>query len=437
MSDSKMAKRGPLVSLDTSYFQKASIRRMATLLNQHAEKWIDEYYMIFESDVPAARFQGPGVAIYASQLKAEQGALPKEVYSLKDTTVYWCERNMYARVKECFHFGLKVPGRADDVVMEAKTNDERWQWISTMSRLGASDGGKREGTRIEDNSIKEGYLEKLGKSEKGEWRVRYFVLHYNPARLEYFKTFKAAQNSKAKGVIMMEQHTLFELMPESYNGNTNNFSITVAGGRRYMMSAADATDAKHWFDELERLKAHRPVLSEEMEQTMMEERERKERERLAKRAQDFFHAQLAMYEDTNTKESDRHKSRQSEIRADTEEMKENLREMMIQQKQLRLETENIKRVLVNNREERQQNKKDSGDLAPVRSQQVEQITVLEDNHNAVLETQQELSKTDLTLRAEEEVVNKRLEIISQLFQEKQLRDQRLKEFLSSLNDSLV
>lgn len=183
---------------------------------------------------------------------SQDGSEPSEQLPIFGSQVFAYPRASFPRVKNSFCFGMKCKGTAEEVVWEAPNETERAVWLGTLGFLGASQLPMAAVPKRSGSSMKEGYLEKMGKVEKVTgWGVRYCVLQFNPHRLEYYKHHKDVGKKMPKGVIRLFQEVVISPMPAGFLGVDRSFSIQPEGGRRFLFSGADQADTVEWQTVLE------------------------------------------------------------------------------------------------------------------------------------------------------------------------------------------
>lgn len=260
-----MLKAGWVYQLDRDTKAKAGFKKAKAFLNgrRPVDDW-KKLYATVTKDLPGVFFTGPCLALYLTESAAEQLQPPLDVYSLSNKAkVCVVERNVYRRVKNAFHFSLLFPGR-ERVVLEAPSEKDRNEWTNVFYHTQVCDGGLIKSRRAFMKSVREGYLDKLGKQEKiggvmGGWHVRYCMLAYNPTRLEYYLDFEDAMQKNPRGVILLEE-TQVASMPGTYLDNDHAFSLTVTGGRRFVFSAPTQEEMWAWIEDIGKLKAHVPTV---------------------------------------------------------------------------------------------------------------------------------------------------------------------------------
>lgn len=214
-------------------------RRFIQLRSQGAEPIIGECIIGFKTEEESTR-----------------AGLPALCIGVRHSTIIKYDRNCFPRVKNAFHFGV-IPKHDESIeyIFEAETEEQREQWMRALTdekgARGMYTGLPREADRVSHRSVKEGFLEKMGKVEKetglkGGWRVRYFLLDFNPSRLEYFLDFSDAKTSNAKSVILLGMETMVNQLEGEYLGMIYSFVVTPKGGRRYVLSAGSAEDCASW-----------------------------------------------------------------------------------------------------------------------------------------------------------------------------------------------
>lgn len=151
-----------------------------------------------------------------------------------------------------FHFGLQPFLNDRTYILEAPTEDIRTQWVSALQEAEGIFAGHLTQSPLE-GSIKEGYLEKMGKkpSKKG-WRVRYFVLcaGTNNLMLKYYKTYiEAHMGKKAAGQIVMNKPIFDTSAGVTFD---REFVLTIQdqarGSRQYMISTSTHKEREEWRD---------------------------------------------------------------------------------------------------------------------------------------------------------------------------------------------
>lgn len=236
--------------------------------------------------------RGSAMLGFESSTEAQKVVPPLVVVGIRKATIVRCSINCYARVKDAFHFQIiqRNPDQSNSVshrrdsapkprrstgtdkhveeystfenatVFEASTAEMREKWIEAFVAAGAVlQDQDLKAQRISERSVKEGFLCKIGKKEKtagtfGGWRVRYFILDFNPCRLEYFLSFNEALQNKPKNVLLLAQETIIAGLEGEYLGMKHTIGITPKGGRRYLLSCRDEAEKVEWMKLLDEVR---------------------------------------------------------------------------------------------------------------------------------------------------------------------------------------
>jgi len=203
---------------------------------------------------------GHTLCLFESEKSVEMGDKPLAATQLMGAEARKYEPNVFARVKKAWHFGVKSSdGVSQEQVYEAETQAEQQAWVSCLRTCGAYVHATVPFRHALDVSVKEGYLEKIGKKETtkglfGGWKTRYCILLFNPHRIEYFATAADAKQKKILGKICLDSDTAVSSFKGTYKVMEDAFSVTPKGGRRYVFAASDAAEVADWISLIDEVK---------------------------------------------------------------------------------------------------------------------------------------------------------------------------------------
>lgn len=426
-----MLKAGWVFQLDRDTKAKAGFKKAKAFLNgrRPVDDW-KKLYAVISSEIPGSFFVGPGLALYASEAIAELHQPALETFALgPKAKVSLVERNVYRRVKNAFHFSILVPGR-ERIVLEAPSDQDRKEWLEALQQSRTTDAGVTKSRRAFMKSVREGYLEKLGKQEKiggvmGGWHVRYCLLAYNPTRLEYFLDFEDALQKNPRGVILLEE-TQVASMPGPYLDNDFAFSLTVTGGRRFVFSAPTGEEMWAWLEDIGKLKAHVPTVPALENEAEKRGKARAEVLRRMLEEMEQQRQENEMNDETKLRQLDEAKEavRDAQLRAREEHLE--LRSRIAEVKAQLVKTKQVRLRL-------------HGEIAAAQeklSACQEQGLALQARCDAVLEDSAAISHVVELLLSQEELLTQREQAVQSREDECALRDQAIEQFAGLMTTPL-
>lgn len=171
---------------------------------------------------------------------------PLGTITLKGGKVFEIDRNCYERVKDSFLFGLIPPDSDRTFILEAADVKKRDLWMGVLEALDCTRQDPVEAEVAQASSLLEGWMEKMGEKRKmNGWKTRYFVIKDQPSVLQYYKDFKSASGGKPAGEIKLDGQTKLDDTTDCELGKNYCFSLE-SGKRKYIISASDPYEKKHW-----------------------------------------------------------------------------------------------------------------------------------------------------------------------------------------------
>jgi len=120
-------------------------------------------------------------------------------------------------------------------IFEANSAEDREGWLKALKQH------VRYG--LEENSIKEGFMQKMGGSIK-TWKQRYFILTED--KLKYYKQ---PGDAKVQGDVSLKDGGVLAYETDDAYGYPHAFSLIPTGSKRkYVFSCIDDTSRNEWMN---------------------------------------------------------------------------------------------------------------------------------------------------------------------------------------------
>jgi hypothetical protein len=130
------------------------------------KSWLERYFVLGDD--------GSLVYYTSDKMEVKQLFEQRGKFIVRGASLHSWERSIVP-TRDGYMFSLQSGSSKREYIMEARTWDEREEWMAALRQTGATDGGIKPLIKQNPASLAEGFMTKSGGRIK-TWRRRYFIL---------------------------------------------------------------------------------------------------------------------------------------------------------------------------------------------------------------------------------------------------------------------